>query len=60
MGKRLTDFSSQEVSSRFKTLIEGTRLKHTLGPITTKQHTTAQANAVELIQLCLNNNKTRF
>ena len=38
LGKRLTTASAQEVSSRFQTLIEGTRNKHTLGKASIKMY----------------------
>ncbi len=38
MGKRLTESSAQEVSSRLKTLVEGTRIKHILGTSSIKMY----------------------
>lgn len=38
LGKRLTASSAQEVSGRLQTLIEGTRIKHTLGKASIKMY----------------------
>lgn len=38
LGKRLTASSAQEVSGRLQTLVEGTRIKHTLGKASIKMY----------------------
>jgi len=38
LGKRLTEQSAKEVSKHFKTLREGTRIKHTMGPTSIKMY----------------------
>ena len=38
LGKRITEQSSREVSKHFKTLREGTRIKHSLGPTSIKMY----------------------
>lgn len=38
LGKRLTSRSAQEVSNRLQTLVEGTRIKHTLGSTSIKMY----------------------
>lgn len=38
LGRRLTEQSAREVSSRLQTLIEGTRIKHTLGSTAIKMY----------------------
>jgi hypothetical protein len=53
MGKRLTTASSQEVSSRLKTLLEGTRIKHTLGSTSIKMYD--KQNQVLRIETTTNN-----
>lgn len=53
MGKRLTKQSEQEVSSRLKTTIEGTRVKHTLGPTSIKMYD--KQNCVIRIETTTNN-----
>ncbi len=38
LGKRITEKSAKEVSKHFKTLREGTRIKHTMGPTSIKMY----------------------
>ena len=38
LGKRLTEASAKEVSNRLQTLVEGTRIKHTLGKASIKMY----------------------
>lgn len=38
LGKRLTESSAREISNRLQTLIEGTRIKHTLGASSIKMY----------------------